>query len=164
MRGRSQRIVLALDLGYARLGYAVVGVQSRRVRLLTCGVISTPASWQMPLRLQYIYRRLCELITTYAPRESAVEQVFFARNRRTAMNVGQVWGVVLLALAVHGLSIAEYTPTQVKREVTGSGGAKKRQVGEAVQRWLRLPCIPRPDDAADAVAIALCHVSAQSAP
>src|SRR6185312_10862088 len=103
----------------------------------------------MPLaqRLQQIYTRLSEIVATYKPNEAAMEELFFAKNARTAMTVGQARGVAMLALANGGLSVAEYTPKQVKQAVTGYGGADKQQVGEMVRILLHLKSIPRPDDA-----------------
>jgi crossover junction endodeoxyribonuclease RuvC len=101
---------------------------------------------------------LSEIISTYRPNESAMEELFFAKNARTALAVGQARGVAMLALANGGLTVAEYTPKQVKLAVTGYGGANKEQVGEMVRILLRLKTIPRPDDAADAAAVAICHL------
>src|SRR5438270_11724962 len=116
----------------------------------------------IPERLQYNYHRLNEIVITYRPIESAMEELFFAKNARTAMTVGQARGVAMLALANGGLSISEYTPKQVKQAVTGYGDARKEQVGEMVRILLKLPSIPRPDDAADAAAVAICHLNTAS--
>jgi crossover junction endodeoxyribonuclease RuvC len=112
----------------------------------------------MTKRLQSIYLRLTEIIDTYHPHEAAIEELFFAKNARTAMMVAQARGVAMLALANGGLSIAEYTPKQVKQAVTGYGSANKEQVGEMIRILLHLSSIPRPDDAADAAAVAICHL------
>src|SRR5438270_7307132 len=116
----------------------------------------------IPERLQYNYHRLNEIVITYRPIESAMEELFFAKNARTALTVGQARGVALLALANGGLAVSEYTPKQVKQAVTGYGGANKEQVGEMVRIILHLKSIPRPDDAADAAAVAICHLHTAS--
>src|SRR5256884_9359526 len=152
------RIALGIDPGTAIVGYAVVAAQGSELSMIACDVITTPAGMPLALRLQHIYTRLSEIVTTYKPNESAMEELFFAKNARTALSVGQARGVAMLALASNGLSIAEYTPKQVKQAVTGYGGADKDQVGEMVRILLKLSAIPQPDDAADAAAIAICHL------
>ncbi len=153
-----QRITLGIDPGIAIVGYAVVAARGDDLDMIACNVITTPAGMPLAQRLQHIYRCLGEVITIYHPDEAAMEELFFAKNARTALTVGQARGVAMLALANGGLSIAEYTPLQVKQAVTGYGSAKKEQVGEMVRILLRLPSIPRPDDAADAAAVAICHL------
>jgi crossover junction endodeoxyribonuclease RuvC len=157
------RIALGIDPGTAIVGYAVVMAKGNTLTLLTCNVITTPAKQPLALRLQTIYEGLSAIITTYHPNEAAMEELFFAKNARTAMTVGQARGVALLALANGGLSIAEYTPKQIKQAVTGYGGAAKEQVGEMVRMLLNLPSVPRPDDAADAAAVAICHLNTMPA-
>lgn len=152
------RVALGIDPGTAILGYAVVAAQGSELGLVSCDVITTPAGMPLPERLQHIYHRLSEIISTYRPNEAAMEELFFAKNARTALAVGQARGVAMLALANGGLTVAEYTPKQVKLAVTGYGGANKEQVGEMVRILLRLKTIPRPDDAADAAAVAICHL------
>jgi crossover junction endodeoxyribonuclease RuvC len=152
------RVALGIDPGTAILGYAVVAAQGSELSLVSCDVITTPAGMPLPERLQHIYDRLSEIISTFRPNESAMEELFFAKNARTALAVGQARGVAMLALANGGLTVAEYTPKQVKLAVTGYGGANKEQVGEMVRILLRLKTIPRPDDAADAAAVAICHL------
>jgi crossover junction endodeoxyribonuclease RuvC len=152
------RITLGIDPGIAIVGYAIVMAHGSTLSLQECNVICTPTNMPLAERLVYIYKELTTIITTYKPQEAAIEELFFAKNARTAMTVGQARGVALLALASNGLSIAEYTPNQVKQAVTGYGGAKKKQVGEMVRILLKLPAIPQPDDAADAAAIAICHL------
>ncbi len=157
-----QRIALGIDPGTAIVGYAVVTAHGNNLRLIVCDVITTPAHTPLADRLRIIYRELSAIIDTYHPQEAAMEELFFANNARTAMSVGQARGVAMLALANGGLPIAEYTPKQVKQAVTGYGGAKKDQVGEMVRILLNLPTVPRPDDAADAAAIAICHLHTSS--
>jgi crossover junction endodeoxyribonuclease RuvC len=155
----SPRVVLGIDPGTAIVGYAVVEMRGNELSMVACDVITTPAGMPMPERLQLIYHRLSEIISTYRPNEAAMEELFFAKNARTALTVGQARGVAMLALANGGLAaIAEYTPKQVKQAVTGYGGANKEQVGEMVRILLHLKTIPRPDDAADAAAVAICHL------
>jgi crossover junction endodeoxyribonuclease RuvC len=152
------RVVLGIDPGMAIVGYAVVAAQGDRLNMIVCDVITTPAGMPLAQRLQQIYRGLGEIIEAHHPNEAAMEELFFAKNARTALTVGQARGVAMLALANGGLSVAEYTPMQVKQAVTGYGSAKKEQVGEMVRILLHLSSIPRPDDAADAAAVAICHL------
>lgn len=153
------RIALGIDPGTAIVGYAVIMARGSELSLLACDVITTPAGMPLTQRLQLIYEGLSKLIATYKPQEAAMEELFFAKNARTAMTVGQARGVAMLALANGGLSVAEYTPKQVKQAVTGYGGAGKDQVGEMVRILLKLTSVPRPDDAADAAAVAICHLN-----
>ena len=152
------RITLGIDPGTAIVGYAIVMAQGSELSLLACDVICTSAKMPLAERLLCIYKELNTVIATHKPQESAMEELFFAKNARTAMTVGQARGVAMLALANNGLSIAEYTPKQVKQAVTGYGGADKDQVGEMVRILLKLSAIPQPDDAADAAAVAICHL------
>ena len=152
------RIALGIDPGTAIVGYAVVTAQGSELSMIACDVITTPAGMPMAQRLQHIYTRLSEIVVTYRPNEGAMEELFFAKNARTALSVGQARGVAMLALANGGLSVAEYTPRQVKQAVSGYGGADKQQVGEMVRILLHLKSIPKPDDAADAAAVAICHL------
>jgi crossover junction endodeoxyribonuclease RuvC len=153
------RITLGIDPGTAIVGYAVVMAQGSDLRMLVCDVITTPAKMPLAQRLQLIYTGLSAIVAEYKPQEAAMEELFFAKNARTAMTVGQARGVAMLALANGGLSVAEYTPKQVKQAVTGYGGADKDQVGEMVRILLQLTQVPRPDDAADAAAVAICHLN-----
>lgn len=153
------RIALGIDPGTAIVGFAVIMARGSELSLLACDVITTPAGMPLAQRLQLIYEGLSKLIATYKPHEAAMEELFFAKNARTAMTVGQARGVAMLALANGGLSVAEYTPKQVKQAVTGYGSAGKDQVGEMVRILLKLTAVPRPDDAADAAAVAICHLN-----
>jgi crossover junction endodeoxyribonuclease RuvC len=150
--------VLGIDPGTAITGYAVVEETAGRLQVITLGVITTPAKTPLPSRLQTIYSELREIVAEYEPETSAVEELFFSRNARTAMSVGHARGVTLLALANSDLPIAEYTPMQIKQAVTGYGNADKHQVQEMVRMLLKLPEIPKPDDAADAAAVAICYI------
>ncbi len=156
------RVALGIDPGTAIVGYAVVAARGSELSMIACDVITTPASMPMPERLQHIYHHLGEIVSTYHPSEAAMEELFFAKNARTAFSVGQARGVAMLALANGGLAVAEYTPRQVKQAVTGYGAAGKEQVGEMVRILLRLKAVPRPDDAADAAAVAICHLHTAS--
>lgn len=153
------RVALGIDPGTAIVGYAVVVAQGGDLRMLVCDVITTPAKMELAQRLQLIYSGLSAIIAEYKPQEAAMEELFFAKNARTAMTVGHARGVAMLALANGGLSVAEYTPKQVKQAVTGYGAASKDQVGEMVRILLKLSAVPRPDDAADAAAVAICHLN-----
>jgi crossover junction endodeoxyribonuclease RuvC len=154
----NQRIVMGIDPGYARLGYAVIAASGYDLSLLACDVIATPAGVVLPQRLQQIYQQLSALVNEYRPQEAAIEELFFGRNVTTAIAVGHARGVAMLALVNAGIAISEYKPSEVKLAVTGYGAAKKWQVGEMVRLLLHLKTIPRPDDAADAAAIAICHL------
>jgi crossover junction endodeoxyribonuclease RuvC len=139
------------------MGYAVVAASGNELRLLVCNATITPTGQAYPLRLQLLYEELSLIIARYHPQEAAVEKLFFGKNVTTAIGVAQARGVALLTLVQSGLTIAEYTPAEVKLAVTGYGAARKEQVGYMVQHILGLPSIPRPDDAADAAAVAICH-------
>lgn len=149
---------LGIDPGIAITGYGVVEETGGEVQAVTFGVIRTPAGQPMPLRLQSIYQGVSSLAAKYQVQVASVEELFFSSNVRTAMSVGQARGVALLALADAGLRVFEYTPMTVKQAVTGYGGADKAQMQEMVRLLLELAEPPRPDDAADALAVAICHL------
>lgn len=150
-------LVLGVDPGTAITGYGLVR-QEDELHLVSCGVITTPAGMPLPERLLHIHRELSALLQTHRPQAVAVEELFFSKNVRTAMSVGQARGVVLLAAAQAHIPIFEYKPTEVKQAITGYGGANKVQIQEMVRLLLHLDRAPQPDDAADAVAIAVCHL------
>jgi len=150
--------VLGVDPGTALTGYAVIEEEGHALRAHVIDVIRTEAHTPLPQRLRFIYHSLRTIIETYRPEAAAVEALFFSRNARTAMAVGQARGVVLLALAEAGLPIAEYTPMVIKQTLTGYGGADKAQMQEMIRLLLDLPARPRPDDAADAAAVAICYL------
>lgn len=150
--------MLGIDPGTAITGYGVVGEVQGELQPLAFGVIKTPADQPLPRRLQSIYRAISDLAEEWKPTAAAVEELFFSRNVRTAMSVGQARGVALLALADAGLDVAEYTPLVIKQAVTGYGSADKAQMQDMVRLLLRLKKVPRPDDAADALAVAICHL------
>lgn len=148
--------VLGIDPGTATTGYGVVDYLQGREKLVHYGTIRTAARLDMPARLCQIKRELDQLLEDYHPDVVAVEELFYNRNSKTVITVAQSRGVVLMAAAAAGLSVAEYTPLQVKQSVVGYGNADKRQVQLMVQRILGMKEIPTPDDAADALAIAIC--------
>lgn len=152
-------VVLGVDPGIALCGFGVVEEgEGGELRLLDHGVIATPAGLPLAERLRCIHEGLTRLLARYRPTAVAVEELFFARNARTALSVGQARGVALLAAAQAGAPVYEYTPRQVKQAVVGYGSAPKAQVQEMVRLVLGLEAAPEPDDAADAVAIAICHL------
>lgn len=150
--------ILGVDPGTATTGYGVVEEREDGLAALTYGVITTLAGQPLPERLQAIYRQLSGLARDWRPDAAAVEELYFGLNVRTAMAVGQARGVALLALADAGLKVVEYAPSAVKQALTGYGGADKRQMQEMVRLLLNLPSPPKPDDAADALAVAVCHL------
>jgi crossover junction endodeoxyribonuclease RuvC len=151
-------LILGIDPGTAITGYGLVNEQDGVLALVDCGVITTPSGQWLPERLQAIYQGLAEVIGQHQPAAAAVEELFFSRNVRTALSVGHARGVTLLALVDAGLPIYEYKPVEVKQAIAGYGGADKRQVQEMVRMLLDLDSVPQPDDAADAVAVAVCHI------
>lgn len=150
-------IILGIDPGTATAGFGVVEFSKGKLSPVGYGTIRTPAGLPLPTRLRQIYEDAQELLRRYRPDVVAVEQLFFSRNVTTAFAVGQARGVFLLCAAQHDLAVAEYTPHQVKQAVTGEGRAVKAQVAFMVRALLGLSETPRPDDAADALAIAICH-------
>jgi len=153
-------IIMGIDPGIATVGYGLVSFDKAHFKFIDCGVIETPAGMRVEKRLSLVYDGVCELIRRYSPDECSVEELFFNSNRKTVINVAQARGVILMALEKNGLDVFEYTPLQVKNAVVGYGHAEKRQVMEMVKLMLDLPGIPRPDDAADALALAVCHAHA----
>ncbi len=150
-------LVLGIDPGTATTGFGLITENKIGLEVVEYGVISTPPDLAMEKRLQIIYNKLLELIDLHQPESCAVEKLFFQRNVTTAISVGQARGVILLALAERNVKCAEYTPLQVKQAVTGYGVANKKQVQMMVKSLLNLQDIPKPDDAADALAVAICH-------
>lgn len=148
---------LGIDPGTAIMGWGVVDEQAGTLALVACGALTTPAGMPQQDRLLLIYNGLCDLLQTYRPATAAIEELFFGKNVNTAIHVGQARGVALLALAQAGVPTHEYKPTVVKQAVAGYGGADKKQMQEMVRLTLKQPTIIKPDDAADAVAIAICH-------
>ncbi len=149
--------ILGLDPGTATTGYGIVDVVEGEFTAVTYGVIKTPATMPMPQRLQQIQQELQQLLDEYKPDTVGIEEVFFGRNVTTAITVGQARGVLLLTLANAGLPIGEYSPPKIKDAVTGYGKADKAQVQMMVRNLLDLEETPRPDDAADGLAVAITH-------
>ena len=151
-------VFLGIDPGTAITGYGFIREEAGALQAIAYGAITTPSDWALPQRLVALYRELNRLLALHQPASAAVEQLFFSRNVRTALAVGQARGVVLLALAQAGVPISEYTPLEVKQAVTGYGRADKHQIQDMVRILMGLPEIPRPDDVADALAVAICHL------
>lgn len=150
-------IILGIDPGYAIVGYGIVEMVGGRFRSLEHGAIVTSADCEFNQRLNIIHKRLTEIILKYKPTNASVEKIFFQNNQKTAINVAQARGVIMLALEQNGVKVFEYTPLQVKSAVTGYGKAEKYQVMEMTKRLLGLKAVPKPDDTADALALAICH-------
>lgn len=149
--------ILGIDPGIATVGFGVVDSERGRQKFISCGVVTTPPGIPLSERLEQIYSDLGELIRSFAPDAVAVEELFFNTNITTGIAVAHGRGIILLAARHAGVPIFEYTPLQVKQAVVGYGRADKRQVIDMVKRILNMRAAPKPDDAADAVAIALCH-------
>jgi crossover junction endodeoxyribonuclease RuvC len=139
------------------MGWGIVDEAGGALKLVDVGAFTTPAGMPQAERLAHIYQELCALLDRYRPEAAAIEELFFGKNVNTAITVGQARGVALLALAQADIPIHEYKPSEVKQAVAGYGAADKKQMQEMVRLTLRLDKVPRPDDAADALAIAICH-------
>ena len=150
-------VILGIDPGVATIGFGVLRAERGKNALIQYGVITTPAGLPLSNRLIQISRDMEELIHTFHPDEMAVEELFFSKNITTGISVAHGRGVILLAAEKLGVPIFEYTPMQVKQAVAGYGAAEKKQVMLMTQRLLHMKQLPRPDDAADALAIAICH-------
>lgn len=149
--------ILGIDPGYGITGFGLVEAQRGQTRLLHCGAITTPAGMDFPARLEIIYEDMRKLLELAKPQEIAIEELFFGQNVTTGIGVAQSRGVILLAVQQAGLPVHAYKPMQVKQAVVGYGNATKHQVMDMTRRILGLSQMPKPDDAADAIAIALCH-------
>ena len=149
--------ILGIDPGVATIGFGVIEADRAKVQLLRYGVITTPAGLPLSVRLRQISEDMVELLGQFKPEEMAVEELFFSKNITTGIAVAHGRGVILYAAERCGVPLYEYTPSQVKLSVTGYGKAEKRQVMDMTRRLLKLNAIPRPDDAADALALAICH-------
>ena len=155
--------ILGIDPGYATTGFGLLQTEGGAgLRLLQYGVVTTPPDLPFPRRLEMLYDDVRQLLEVTKPDVSAVEELFWGHNITTGIGVSHGRGVILLALTKAGVPIFEYTPMQVKQAVVGYGKAEKRQVMDMTRRLLRLEKVPRPDDAADAIAIALCHARSQT--
>ena len=149
--------ILGIDPGYAIVGYGVVDYDRYKFSTVGFGAITTPADAPFSERLDMIYNDMLTIIDKYKPEALSIERLYFNTNTTTAIDVAQARGVILLACQQKGLSINEYTPLQVKQSITGYGKAEKRQVMEMVKSFLNLSSLPKPDDTADALALAICH-------
>ncbi len=150
-------IILGVDPGYATIGYGVLDYSGSHFTVLDYGAVTTPAHTPFPQRLAQVYDGIRELAQRYHPQALSVEKLFFNTNTTTAIDVAQARGVIVLAVQQLGVPVFEYTPLQVKQAVVGYGRAEKLQVMEMTRRMLNLQKMPRPDDAADALAMAVCH-------
>ena len=151
-------LVIGIDPGVARLGYGVIQVDKGVATPLCYGCIQTKAGRRQAERLLTIYTEITVLLTKYSPDFLAIEKLFFTKNVTSAMSVSEVRGVILLAAEQHNIPVEEYTPNQIKQAITGSGRADKEQMQEMIKRLLHLDEVPKPDDAADGLSIALCHI------
>lgn len=149
--------IIGIDPGYAIMGYGIIDKNGNQFKQVAYGAIQTSKEMSMPNRLKCLYEGLTEVISEYQPEEASIEQLFFNTNTATAIDVGQARGVAILSCVNLGLSIFEYTPLEIKTSLTGYGRAGKAQVQTMVKMLLGLTTIPKPDDAADALAAALCH-------
>ena len=149
--------ILGIDPGYGITGFGLVDAQRGQFQLLRCGAITTPAGMDFSARLEIIYEDMRQLLKVAQPDVVAIEELFFGHNVTTGIGVAQSRGVILLAIRQAGLEVFQYKPMQVKQAVVGYGNATKHQVQDMTKRLLRLQAMPKPDDAADAIAIALCH-------
>lgn len=149
--------ILGIDPGLAIVGFGFVDKEGSRLTPVQYGCIQTEAHTPEPERLLHVYEGMVQLIERYKPEAVAIEKLYFSRNVTTALPVAQARGVIVLAAVQSGLPVAEYTPMQVKQAVVGYGKAEKKQVQEMVKMFLRLSAVPKPDDVADALAVAVCH-------
>lgn len=152
-------IILGIDPGYAILGYGVISVEKDKLTVVDCGVIETNTTMSFPERLERLYAGTCALIERFKPDHAAFEELFFYRNTTTALQVAAARGVAVLAAQQAGLPLYEYTPMQIKLSVTGDGRADKVQMQTMVKLLLKLSKVPKPDDAADALGVAVCHAN-----
>lgn len=150
-------IILGIDPGYAIVGWGVIRYERGRFLPMDFGAVTTSAATPFAKRLEYIYDELSAILERHKPDAVAVEKLYFQNNQKTAIDVAQARGVIMLAIRKSGVPAFEYTPLQVKSAVTGFGQAQKPQVMEMTKRLLRLKAVPKPDDTADALAIAICH-------
>lgn len=149
--------ILGIDPGYAIVGWGVIDSDGNRSRPVAYGAVTTPAEYKMPARLEEIYTEIKKIIEEYKPDAVSIEELFFNSNAKTAIMVGQARGVLLLAAERSRIPIFEYTPLQVKQAIVGYGRADKNQVQQMVKLLLNLTSVPKPDDTADALGMALCH-------
>ena len=149
--------IIGIDPGYAIVGYGIVDYEANHFKVVDFGAVTTQAHTPFDLRLQTIYNGLSCLIEKYKPDAMSIEKLYFNTNTTTAIDVAQARGVIILAASQGRLDISEYTPLQVKQSVVGYGRAEKKQVQEMTRLMLNLQSVPKPDDTADALALAICH-------
>jgi len=150
--------ILGIDPGTITMGYGVIEANGDEATMVDCSALNAPKSSTMGERLNYLHQRLLEIIAQYQPDAVAIEQPFMAKNVKSTLAVGMAQAIALLAAASKGIPTYEYTPSQVKQRVANYGGSSKEQVQEMVKLQLGLPQVPQPNDAADALAVALCHL------
>lgn len=150
-------IILGIDPGYAIIGWGILEYNANKFKVIDYGAITTEAHTPFPLRLNEIYSGMNDIFNRYHPQVMSMEKLFYNNNAKTVIDVAQARGVITLAAQLHNVQIAEYTPLQVKQSVTGYGRAVKKQVQEMTRIILNLDKIPKPDDTADALAMAICH-------
>ena len=154
--------ILGIDPGYGITGFGLIEAERGSYRLITCGAITTPAGMDFSARLEMIYEDMRQLLEVAKPDCVAIEELFFGQNVTTGIGVAQSRGVILLAIRQAGLEVTSYKPAQVKQSLVGYGNATKHQMMDMTKRLLKLSAMPKPDDAADAIAIALCHARAST--
>lgn len=162
MKQSPTNLVLGIDPGFATTGYAFILEKARQIKIIEYGVISTSAKLGFPQRLVIINRELTNLIKQFKPTSFAIEKIYFAKNAKTAIDVGQARGVLLLTAILHNLPIYEFTPLQIKQAICGYGQADKCQIQNMLKNILKLKEIPKPDDAADALAIAITFLQSKN--
>ena len=151
--------ILGIDPGTVTMGYGVIESIDDEVALVDCGALTSPARSPVGERLSYLYNKLLEIISSHQPDAVAIEQPFLAKNVKSALEIGRAQAIAILAAANKGATISEYTPTQIKQRVANYGASSKEQIQEMVRLQLGLAQVPQPNDAADALAVALCHLS-----
>ena len=154
--------MIGIDPGFAILGYGIIEINGSKIKTIEYGAITTPSDMPMPDRLKTIYSNLSNLITEYQPQEASIEELFFNKNTKTALMVGQARGAVILACANNNLEVFEYTPLQIKQALVGYGRAEKMQIQVMIKNILNLDTVPKPDDIADALAAAVCHANSRN--
>lgn len=150
-------VIIGIDPGYAIVGYGIINYEGNRFKPIDYGAVTTPADMPFPARLEIIFDRLESVIKLCGPEALAIEKLFFNSNQKTVIDVSQARGVIMLCAQKNGLKAYEYTPLQIKQSVVGYGRAEKKQVMEMTRALLNLDKVPKPDDVADALAVAICH-------
>lgn len=154
--------ILGIDPGFAIVGYGIIDFENGSYKTVDYGKVTTEAKTKFSDRLETVYKGVCQVIETYSPEVLAIEELFFNTNTTTGINVAQARGVIVLAAKQHNIKIYEYTPLQIKQAVAGYGRADKNQVQQMVKMFLNLKQVPKPDDTADALAVAICHANSNA--